>query len=179
MKPRLLLFDAGAVMEAMRLGVWEVLCDQYTVLVPSIVIHSEVQFYVTKNGAKEYVDLQGWVADGRLEEVEASLNEIEALRRRFDIPMRQGLHEGESEALAYMIAHSDKEIYFVTGDGPAWRALAMLGMAEWGISLAAACAKCGRTVKAERPFTEEFRDHHCTEGSLRIVTRVGFAPDTH
>ncbi|HVR73413.1 MAG TPA: hypothetical protein VMT52_03740 [Planctomycetota bacterium] len=40
-KPRLLLLDAGAIFEALRIEGWEALVRGYEVLVPSTIVHVE------------------------------------------------------------------------------------------------------------------------------------------
>lgn len=176
-KPRLLLLDAGAVMVAMQFGVWDPLCAFYEILVPSTVVHEEAQFYRDRaSGNRVEIDLVAEMGRTKIREVEATPGELRSLRERFDPSFREGLHEGESEALCYLLANPEDEIGFVTGDGPAWKALAMLDLAHRACCLETALQRCGRTVnQLPRAHTKGFQDAQIEDGSRRRVTGEGLA----
>lgn len=119
-KPRLLLLDANAVFAAYRFGVWEGLCSAYDIVLPSTIVRVEALFYVSRDsGARISLDLPDLVANGTISEVAVDPTEVAALRSRFDHELRERIDRGEAEAIAYVLAHSDEDLRFVTSDGSA------------------------------------------------------------
>src|SRR5262245_7619493 len=125
-KQRLLLLDSGAVIATMQLGLWSALVERFGVLVPATVVKTEVQFYRNEAGVRVEIDLQAFVDNGTVTEVSVSVAQMEDMLRKFDVVIRSGLDPGETEALTYLDLNRSKEIFFATGDGPAWKVLAML-----------------------------------------------------
>jgi len=74
-KPRLLLLDAGAVIGAFACGGWEALCDAYHIVVPATVI-GEARYYLDPGGNQQTIDLEPYIASGRIEVYEASAVEL-------------------------------------------------------------------------------------------------------
>jgi hypothetical protein len=172
-KPRLLLLDAGAVFAALRFDAWEALVSAYEVVVPSVVVRVEAIFYVTREDQRIEIDLPAEVEQDRIREVVMSAAEIDAVRKRFTPDFRERLDDGELETLAYMLDNPDEDVRFVTGDGPAIQAVAMLDPDCRVISLAEVLDRCGYTKPLPDQFSRDFVKRHVGEGSLRRIQGRG------
>lgn len=174
-KPQLLLLDAGAVFACLRFDAWDAIVDAYEVVVPSIVVRIEVEFYVNQQGERIEIDLADDVARGRIREVSMTVSEIEALKQTFAPDFRDRLHEGELEGLAYLLANPGMDIRFVTGDGPAIEAVAMLDEDARVLSLGEALDLCGRSKSLPHQFRREFAKRHVSEGMIRRIQGRGLS----
>lgn len=175
-KPRHLLLDANAVFAAFRHGAWDALRASYELVVPSIVVRTEALFYDSREtGRRVYLDLPALAAAGEIVEYEAGAGEIHAALARFRPPFRQRIDPGEAEAIAYLLAHEDPGLRFVTADGSAIQAAAMLGLAEAVMCLADALRLCGHERALPRQHRPEFIREHLAVGHQRFVTREGLA----
>jgi hypothetical protein len=172
-KPRLLLLDAGAVFAALRFDAWSSLVSAYEVIVPSIVVRVEAIFYVDRRGDRVEIDLSAEMENSRIREVVMSASEIGAVRKRFTPEFRERLHDGELEALAYLVDNPDPELSFVSGDGPAIQAAAMLDPDCRVISLAEVLDRCGCTKPLSPQFSRQFVDRHAREGRIRRIQGRG------
>ena len=175
-RPRLLLLDANAVFAAFRYGAWDKLCAAYEVVVPSTVIRVEAMFYDSREtGRRIYLDLPALVKSGTITEYVAEAAVLASTLARFRPPFRQRIDPGEAEAIAYLLAHPDEDLAFVTSDASALEAVAMLGMAERAMCLAEALRLCGLERALPRQHGMEFFREHVQVGLQRFVTREGLA----
>ncbi len=173
-KPRLLLLDANAVFAAYEVGVWEVLCGSYQVIVPSTVVRQEVQFYIEPaTGRRVEIDLPAERDARRFHEFEGSAEQIAAVLSRFKGSFRAGLDDGEIEALAYLIHEDVRDLVFVTADATAVYALAMLDLAEHAMCLVEVLDRCGYRKKLPYRHGPEFFKKCLEEGKRRFVTGEG------
>lgn len=176
-RPRLLLLDAGAVFAALSHEAWDALIAAYEVVIPATVVRVEAQFYVDQDGHRIEIDLPAEVAEGRIREAEMTASEISAVKRRFTDDFRDRLDDGELEAIAYLLAEPDEDIRFVSADGPAIQAVAMVDDDARVISLAEALDRCGHTKPLRRQFSREFVEEHQREGTIRRIQNRGLASD--
>ena len=174
-KPRLLLLDAGAVFVCLRVDAWDAIVDAHEVVVPSIVVRVEGEFYVDQRGERIEIDLADDIARGRIREVSMSVSGIEAVKKKFTPDFRDRLHDGELEGLAYLLANPGDDIRFVTGDGPAIEAVAMLDEDARVLSLAEALDLCGRSKSLPHQFRREFVKRHLNEGMIRRIQGRGLS----
>jgi hypothetical protein len=175
-RPRLLLLDANAVFAAFRHGAWDGLCASYEVVLPSTVVRVEGMFYESRDtGRRVYLDLPALVADGTVTEYEAAAADVAATLARFSPPFRRRVDPGEAEAISYLLAHADEDLRFVTADGSALEAVAMLGLAENAMCLAEALDRCGHARPLPREHGPAFFREHISIGRQRFVTREGLA----
>ena len=134
-RPKSLLPDADVVIETYKLGVWEQLIAEIPVLVPATIAYCEALFYKgRKRSVSKEIHLPALVEQGKIRQVEASAQEVEAVLKRFDCISRESLHPGEVEALAVFYARKAPECAFCSGDKTAIRCLAMLGLSDCAIS---------------------------------------------
>lgn len=174
-RPRLLLLDAGAVFAALRFDAWDALVTSYEVVVPSTVVRIEAVFYITQPGERIELDLRAEVAQGRIREAEMSAADIGTIKGRFTPEFRERLDEGELEALAYLVSHPEEETRFVSGDGPAIQAVAMLDPDCRVLALAEALERCGWSKPLPHQFGPEFLKRHMSDGSIRRIQGRGLA----
>lgn len=174
-KPRLLLLDAGAVFAAMRHDAWDALIESYEILVPSTVVRTEAFFYRDRDGRRHEFDLSLEVSNGRITEVGMDASEIAVIGARFSPEFRERLDAGELEGLAYLLASDEAGLRFVSADGPAIQAVAMLDPDQRVVSLQEALDLCGRTKPLDRRFSREFVREHVDEGSIRRIQGRGLA----
>lgn len=176
-KPRLLLLDAGAVIMAMQFHAWDALVSAYEVVVPTVVI-DEAHFYPDlDSGERMPIDLRAEVQAGRIHEATASIVKVRALLARFTPGFRERIHPGEAEALAYLEARSAEDICFVSGDGPAIQAVAMLDLRERAISLFEALQACGHSKPLPAMHRPEFVREHLDKGSENRIYRRGLCDE--
>jgi hypothetical protein len=175
-RPRLLLLDANAVFAAFVSGAWEGLCAGYEVVVPSTIVRVEAMFYDSREtGRRVYLDLPALVDAGTIAEYVASAAELAATLAQFRPPFRQRIDPGEAEAITYLLTRPDDDAAFVTSDGSALEAVAMLGMAERAMCLADALRLCGLERPLPRQHGPDFFRAHIQAGLQRFVTRDGLA----
>lgn len=175
-RPRLLLLDANAIFAAFRYGAWEKLCAAYEVVVPATVVRVEAMFYDSREtGRRVYLDLPALVEAGTITEYEADAADLASTLARFRPPFRQRVDPGEAEAITYLLTHLDTDTVFVTSDGSALEAVAMLGLAERALCLAEALRLCGVGRPLPRQHGLEFCREHLSIGAQRFVTGEGLA----
>lgn len=156
---------------------WDALIAAYEIVVPATVVRVEAHFYVDQHGHRIEIDLPAEAARGRIREVEMTASEINAVKKRFTADFRDRLDDGELEAIAYLLAVPDEDVRFVSADGPAIQAVAMVDDDVRVISLAEALDHCGHTKPLRHQFSREFVDEHRREGATRRIQRRGLASD--
>lgn len=176
MPPKLscLLPDANVVIEAHRQDVWGALVASYRLVVPSTVVHLEAHFYDSpKDGRRYALDLPAMVARNEIVEWTGTATDIADVMSRFKPGFSQSLDLGEVEALACLLSGDEPDAVFVTADGPAIQATAMLGMPERGTCLEDVLRRCGHGRKLPAHHCEAFFARELADGNTRFVTREG------
>lgn len=175
-RPRLLLLDACAVFEAFACDGWAALCRSYEIVVPSIIVRREVEFYEDAEGRRQPLDLRPLVADGTIREYTATAAELAETAARFHPEFRPRVHDGELEALTYLrVVEPDARTAFVTADGGAIEATVLLGMSNLAMSLATALQKCGCSKNLDFEFTDAFLKRKVRDGGERLATGRGLS----
>ena len=171
-RPSCVLLDADVVITAHKLGIWQWLVQTYRVFVSSVVTH-EAQFFRTKSGEKVDIDLPGQVKAGDIEELAASAEELARVYSRFDAWFVGTLHEGEMEGLALMFVNKISSCGYCSGDACAIRAMAMLGLADQGVSLEKLLAGKKPRGRLEVQFTEGYFRGNTELGKENRITGEG------
>lgn len=172
-RPRCVLLDANIVIEAHRINVWEELKCRYELLIPSIVVIDEVKyFHSSKRGIKS-IRLGEQISRSEVLQLTATAEEFGELYKIFDSVFVQTLDAGESEALALLYANKAPEAYFCTGDAPAIKALAMLGLSHQGISMESLINKHDLVKRLGIQFTEDFFKRQIKNGQIARITGEG------
>lgn len=176
-KPRFLLLDANIVIKAHELEIWTPLCNAFEIAVPSIIVRDEAHLYFQKESDQGFpISLPQQVEEGTIKEWEANGAEIAGLLANFDSLFQQIIDSGEAEALACLIARPDEDLGFCTADGPAIKALAMIGMASRGLSFEAALKVSGLSRRLPPHFTDVFFQKHLGIGKQNRITGEGLSP---
>jgi hypothetical protein len=178
-RPKFLLLDANIVIEAYILGIWQPLIERVEVLIPSIVIKDEALFFrKEENGVPPAIRLEELVEREEIKEISASADDIADLHSVFDRVFVQGLHDGESEALAWLLKRGGEQgLFFCTSDAHAIQALAMLGRSRQGISMEELLKSIGLEKPLSRQFTEEFFKSSLERGQRNRISGTGLAKD--
>jgi hypothetical protein len=167
-----LLLDACTVFELSRRGAWDLLIRARRIVVPSIVARDEA-FWTERDSKILIIDLPALIAAGAIDEVDVDLSGMQKVVGQFDAVFREGLHDGEIEALAYLSAVTTP-VEYCTADAAAIHAAVMLGLGEHLVSLESVL----RTVGLQRSLGVEFRDEHLRRhreiGAQKLIRREGF-----
>lgn len=173
-RPRLLLLDAGAVFGALEHQAWQALVNGYELVIPKIVL-GEVQFYVSREtGERVEVDTQAWIDAGAVVIYEASAAELADTIRLINRPDGPEIHEGEAEALTYLrmqVDPADTGVAFVSADGAAIQATALLDLSHTAKCLEDVLAAVGYTKPLAARYRREFVERHVREGFARALRR--------
>lgn len=156
-RPKLLLFDTGCVLEVMRQGLWRQLCEQYRVVVPSVVVRTEARYVDNVPGTITPIDLEQEVAAGRIEEYEGMDIDLQATLSSWPAAILERADAGEVEALTYLRVNGSDGVAFLTADGPAIQAAVALEVGHSAMSLEKLLDVTGcKRPGLEWRFTEAF-----------------------
>lgn len=168
------LLDANIIIEAYSLGIWEKLIEQVEISVSSIVARDEALFWSSKdNGVPEPINLQNLIADGKIKEFEANASEVSRFLDVFDSVFVTGLHDGENEALALIMAEKLEDTLYCSADATAIQALVMIGYSHLGISMEDLLKKTGLTKGLRRQYTDKFFQYNIEMGKQNRIRGVG------
>ena len=125
-KPKSLLPDANVIIGAYELGIWDDLLSRISIIVPSIIAVDETLFFrKEEHSIPDPINLPLLAGMEKISIMEATAQEMQMIVHRFDRVFAEGLHGGETEALA-LLCRQDFSCHFCTGDAMAIKALAML-----------------------------------------------------
>jgi len=153
MKLNLLLLDADVVIDAHRLGMWDKLLAQNKVHIGSVVLRTEVEYYIDNKGRRRNINLMAQHQAKKITELSATLVEQSVLRERFDAVLGPKLDPGETESL--VLLERTPELTFCTFDYAAITAVVLLDMGNRVISFETVLKQCGLSRRLERKHSEE------------------------
>jgi hypothetical protein len=166
-KSALVLLDADVVIEAFRLGIWELLTTKVNVYVASTVSREAGHYFDAVTGARCIIDLPAEAAAGRITIVEADSAQMGQVQNSCR-PFLLDLHVGELESIALVrtAGHS-----FCTADHAAAKAMAVLDLSDRAASLESVLKRNGLAPKAEmkRYFSTATMNAWLKEGSVLRV----------
>jgi hypothetical protein len=173
-KPKLLLPDASVIITAYELDVWNALLQKTNVAVTSVIAHDEALFFDRKTGGiPSSINLSTLISEGTIQEIPASLSDIERVRAVFDEDINMGLHDGEVEAIAVIYADPSGRFLFCTSDKVAIRALAMLGLSKDGISFEEILESIGLRKRLSHEYRKEYFERYITKGQTDRIQGKG------
>lgn len=170
----LLLLDADVIIDLHKLGLWKQITKSHKASIPSIVLHKEVYYYEDENG-RHHIDLEN-EAGVTFSELSCSAQELLIFKEKFDRIFQEELHNGEKEALALL--QKQEDLLLCTCDYAAIKALALLDLAEQGISFESLLKKSGMNKKLEYKHTEKRFKKYLTEGSIMRMQERGLKKST-
>ncbi|MEW6108516.1 MAG: hypothetical protein AB1632_05000 [Nitrospirota bacterium] len=165
----LLLLDADVIIDLHKLGLWKQVTKSHKVFVPSIILHKEVYYYEDESGHHP-IDLEKDIG-ATFSELSCSVRELMSFKERFDRVFQEELHDGEKEAL--VLLQKQEDLVLCTCDYAAIKALALLDLAEQGISFENLLKKSGMNKKLEYKHTEKRFKKYLTEGSIMRMQERG------
>ncbi len=112
-RPQCVLLDANVVIKAYELDVWSQLTERYELVLPSIVIHTEAQYFKTGRRGHRQIRLQELAVKGEITELTATHAELASLYTVFASWFLETLDPGETEALALLKANKAPEACFL------------------------------------------------------------------
>ena len=172
-RPKLLLFDTVCIIKVMELGLWDHLCQQYRVLVPSTIVHGEAQFFRNEDKRRVEIVLADEVATGKIEEYTAGALDLAETLRQWPAAIRERADVGEVEAITYLRLCGAAETAFLTADGPAIQACVALQVGDAAVSLDALLNDSGCGVKSlPRHFTHDFVAEHRQKGMPYFLNAI-------
>jgi hypothetical protein len=171
MKLNLLLLDADVVIDAHRLGMWDKLLAQNKVHIGSVVLRTEVEYYIDNKGRRRNINLMSQHRAKKITELSATLAEQRILRERFDAVLGPKLDPGETESL--VLLERTPELTFCTFDYAAITAVVLLDMGNRVISFETVLKKCGLSRKLQRKHSEERFKHIVKTAQLMRVMGQG------
>lgn len=167
------------IIELHRLGQWSRLCKLASVIVPRIIAEEEVQYYVTSDSFEPKavaIDLGEQALQGLFVVEEATTSETASVTAELDSITAQGLHPGETEALAVLRRSAD--YVFCTADELAVKALTYLGLPNQGMSLEGLLRSVSLSTKnLAGQFTEECYRGWTRKAGIFRVQGLGSAKD--
>jgi hypothetical protein len=162
------------IITAHEKGIWLPLVEAFEIVVSSIIARDEALFYSEKEGGvPKAINLPILSAEGKITELTATIEELKRLSDIFDPVFVEGLHDGESEALALLLSGKAGEALFCSSDAKAIQALAMIGMAEQGISFERLIKTSGLSRNLPHHFGENFFQRNIRNGQEYRVTGAG------
>lgn len=171
------LLDANIIIETYELDLWSSLTAQIEIIVPSSVVVETKYFKTQEGGIPQAIDLRTLVGQGTIREVAASAEELGTIYQIFDRVFVEGLDPGEAEGLALLHAGKAPGAHFCTGDVPAIKALAMIGLSHLGVSLETVLGSLGLNKKLMVQYTEAFFEEHIKRGQKNRITGQGLTPE--
>lgn len=174
-QPNCVLLDANVVIAAYELGVWDWLVRVFHVRVPSIVVRGEALYYHPLRQPKKKVpiNLPAQVQSGTVEELVGTVEDIARVLSVFDRSFVGGIHAGEAEGLALVLASVAGDAQFCSGDALAIQALAMLGLADKAVSFEYLLGGKKTVVPLEAQCTEDYLRRNLAIGQERRITGAG------
>jgi predicted nucleic acid-binding protein len=151
MRSRLVILDANVIIDAFATDLWNSLIDRYDVYVTSIVLRFEVYFYKDNEGRQIPIDLEFYVASGKVTEIAASVEELAAIADKVNPNLLDRIDDGEQEALALLLTGRFDDYRFCTADTRAIKALASLDLGALGVSFEELLVQIGMKNKLPNP----------------------------
>jgi len=167
----LLLLDADVIIDLHSLGHWDRITKIHQVYVPSIILHKEIYYYQDSAGNRHPISLENEVGNS-IHEIACDPAEIFGFSEKFDSAFQTEIHVGEKEAL--ILLSKNERLKFCTCDKSAIKALALLDLAQRGISFEKLLKTSGfSTKKLEHRQSEIYFKRWLKEGSIMKIQGRG------
>jgi len=171
---RLLLLDAGIVIELFRQNLWNRLTAVCDIHLSRTVAELEAQFYEDDFGDKQYFDLGPYAEAGRITIFDVAPSDLGAFLSQFDPSYLERLDAGEAESLAFLL-NSDEQYLICSADSIVYKVLGNLDRSEQGISLEEVLQRTGLGRRLTWQFTKGFREKWTSKGFQERLGGIGHA----
>ncbi len=173
-RPKFFLLDAGPLIELHRLGIWERVVGRAELVIPSIVVEREAEFWDSEDGERKPIRLEPLIASGVIRKVEVDAAQVLETAALYDASIADSIHAGELEALTILRCWEGAERpSFCTGDRLATIALCLLGFSSLAVSLEELLERVGLTARPRPQFCRDKMRRWVEEGVQRWITREG------
>jgi hypothetical protein len=169
-RPSLVLLDADVIIDLHKFGVWDEILSSYNVIIFSIILRREAYFYEDDKDHRYPIDLEK-DAGKRFTELSVTAGNLRRFADRFDSVLQAEIHDGEKEAL--LLVSENEEYKFCTCDGPAARALGILGLGDRGISFERLLKGAGITKGLLPKHRKDTMQRYLREGSIMRIQGRG------
>lgn len=151
----MVLTDAVVVIDAHENNYWEPLCAHHRILLSATVIEDELRFFRTEKGTKKGFKIADWIKQGKVERIEADLEDYISLQKKLKPDFLNSLHRGELEALAILMSKR-KDVLFTTADRAAHKALGVLNLGHQSVSVEELMLTSGHTLPGKKKISHHF-----------------------
>lgn len=178
-KFQFLLLDAGIIIGAHELGVWEQLINQCTITITNTVKDQEVYYWYDEHQVGHKIDLDQYIQEGKLNCVEIPRYLLEKFLKVFDPTYLDRLDPGESDSLAFLLNELEKcEDWLISSsDAIVYTVLGRLHLSERGISLEEILQQIGLDRSLAWKYSREFRTKYTRIGEQDSITGIGLQKD--
>lgn len=132
--PSLLLPDADVIIGLHELGYWNQVVNSNKIYISSIVV-GEVTHFWDSDGNKIEIDLSSQVSNGKVIQIEGSLQVQAEIVQKLKPAKLNGLDPGELESIAIIYEDKVEELKFCVRERPAIKAVAFLDLSDKAISV--------------------------------------------
>jgi len=152
-----LLLDTCVILEAHRLGVWDLLVRNHSLAVPAAVVAETIQQCREEKFDDIRVCLEEQIRQGLVHEPSLPLSDLRIVTERSGLKFRGAMDTGEQECLACLL-HGKYECSGVcSSDRVVFRYLGWIREPERGVSLEEILERMGAPRKLAHKLTKEFR----------------------
>lgn len=175
-KPKLVLLDAGPIIELHRLGRWDQVLDRAEVVVPRVIAEREAEYWVREDNSRRPINTLSDAEAGRLSILDCGEGDLRHTLELFDRVTQQSVDPGELHALTLLRCwQRDPVPAFCSGDRMAIVCLCLLGFSESALSVEELLSTVGLTATLKRQFTKLAMAAWVEEGRRRHLQRSGLA----
>jgi hypothetical protein len=138
----LALLDADVIIEAFRLGIWDLLVDKASITVASTVVGEAKHYFDPVTGERKSIDLQPYISSGKVAVRcgdTAGMTQVRTTCRPY-----MELHIGEIESIAVV---TETGLQFCTADHAAAKAMVLLDLGHLALSFEALLKRHGLSAK--------------------------------
>ena len=170
-KFQFLLLDAGIIIGAHELGVWDSLIQQCTVTITSTV-NQEADFWYDEHGERHEINLSEDINTKKINCVDVPLSQVSDFCKKFGPTYLDRMDPGEADSLAYL-SFSNQHWLIASADSHVFKVLGYLGLGEQGISLEEILQKVGLGREVHWKYRMDFRKKYTLKGEQDGITGLG------
>jgi hypothetical protein len=174
-KFQFLLLDAGIIIGAHELGVWDQLIHQCRITVTRTV-KEEADFWYDEHNVGHEIDLNRDVEAENIKCIDVPLSQVNNFCNEFGPTYLDRMDPGEAESLTHLF-YSKEEWQIASADSHVFKVLGFLGLGERGISLEEILNQVGLGRAVHSKYSRMFREKYTTMGKQDGITGIGSKGD--
>src|SRR5262249_36552386 len=146
--------DANIVIDAHRQNFWQTLLAQFRIAIPSTVFHDEAKYFRSRFTISA-IDLETPKKQGELVVLEASAMDVAMVKSGLKDDFFNSIDAGELEAIALLRTGNFDEYKFCSGDQLANKAMGVMDLGSFCVSLEDVVKGMGRGIKLGRHYSSK------------------------